>query len=98
MFKTLGTVIIVLFALNNCNKPNDNIEVLARVENSVLTKDEIMNEHPEYGAVEIESRVTQWINTELLYIAGKGGGFHKDITIVNQVEEYQKKLIGQTYL
>ena len=98
MFKTSSTVIIVLFALNACNKQNDNIEVLARVENSTLTRDEVMNEHPEYGDVEIESRVTQWINTELLYIAGVDAGFHKDLTIVNQVDSYRKKLIGQTYL
>ena len=52
----------------------------------------------EGGAVEIESRVIQWINAELLYIAGVGEGFHKDLTIVNQVDDYRKKLIGQTYL
>ena len=98
MYKTLGITVIALFVLVGCNKTNDNVEVLARVGNSVLTKDAVINEHPEGGAVEIESRVIQWINAELLYIAGVGEGFHKDLTIVNQVDDYRKKLIGQTYL
>ena len=98
MFKTSDIAIITLFALAGCNKTNDNVEVLARVGNSVLTKDAVMNEYSEYRAVEIESRVTQWINAELLYHAGMGAGFHKDLTIVNKVDEYRKKLIGQTYL
>ena len=98
MFKTSDIAIITLFALAGCNKTNDNVEVLARVGNSVLTKDAVMNEYSEYRAVEIESRVTQWINAELLYYAGMGAGFHKDLTIVNKVDEYRKKLIGQTYL
>ena len=98
MFKTSDIAIIALFALAGCSKTNDNVEVLARVGNSVLTKDAIMNEYPEYRAVEIESRVTQWVNAELLYHAGVGAGFHKDLAIMNQVDEYRKKLIGQTYL
>ena len=34
----------------------------------------------------------------LLYAAGVRAGVNKDLAIVNRVEDYQKKLIGQTYL
>ena len=99
MFKPSGIVTVVaLFALVGCNKTNDSVEVLARVGNSVLTKDVVLNRLPEYRAAEVESQVTQWINAELLYLAGVHAGFNKDLTVIGQVDDYRKKLIGQTYL
>ena len=99
MFKTVGIVIIIaLLALVSCNKTNDSVEVLARVGNSVLTKDVVLNRVPEYRAAEVENHVTQWINAELLYLAGIRAGFNKDLAIVSQIDDYRKKLIGQTYL
>jgi len=99
MFKPSGIVTVVaLLALVGCNKTNDNVEVLARVGNSVLTKDVVLNRLPEYRAAEVENQVTQWINAELLYLAGVHAGFNKDLTVIGQVDDYRKKLIGQTYL
>ena len=94
----MGITLVALLALANCNKTNENIEVLARVGGSVLTKDAVMNRFPEYRETDVENQVGQWINAELLYTAGVRAGFNKDLAIVNQVEDYQKKLIGQTYL
>ena len=96
MFKPVGIVIII--ALFGCNKTNESVEVLARVGGSVLTKDMVLNRLPEYRSAEVESQVIQWINAELLYIAGVHAGFNKDLTIVSRVDDYRKKLIGQTYL
>ena len=99
MFKSSGIVVIVCFlALTSCNNKHDSDEVLARVGNSVLTKEAVLIRDPEYRATDVENQVTQWINTELLYLAGLGAGFNKDITIINKVDDYRKKLIGQTYL
>ena len=99
MFKPSGLVTVVaLFFLVGCNKTNDSVEVLARVGNSVLTKDVVLNRLPEYRAAEVENQVTQWINAELLYLAGVHAGFNKDLTVIGQVDDYRKKLIGQTYL
>ena len=99
MFKSSGIVVIVCFlALTSCNNKHDSDEVLARVGNSVLTKEAVLIRDPEYRATDVENQVTQWINTELLYLAGLGAGFNKDFTIINKVDDYRKKLIGQTYL
>ena len=99
MFKPSGIVTVVaLFALVGCNKTNDSVEVLARVGNSVLTKDVVLNRLPEYRAAEVENQVTQWVKAELLYLAGIRAGFNKDLTVMGQVDDYRKKLIGQTYL
>jgi len=99
MFKPSGIVTVVaLFALVGCNKTNDSVEVLARVGNSVLTKDVVLNRLPEYRAAEVENQVTQWVKSELLYLAGIRAGFNKDLTVMGQVDDYRKKLIGQTYL
>ena len=98
MYKVVGITLVALLALANCNKTNENVEVLARVGSSVLTKDAVMKRFPEYRKADVENQVGQWINAELLYTAGVRAGFNKDLAIVNQVEDYQKKLIGQTYL
>jgi len=98
MYKDAGIVLIGFLALANCNKTNENVEVLARVENAVLTKKEVINRFPEYRMADVENQVTQWVNAELLYVAGIRAGVNKDVAIVNRVEDYQKKIIGQTYL
>ena len=98
MYKDTGIVLMVLLALSSCNKANERIEVLARVENAVLTKKDVINRFPKYRKTDVESQVAQWVNAELLYVAGVRAGVNKDLAIVNRVEDYQKKLIGQTYL
>ena len=98
MYKDVGTVIIGFLTLANCNKTNENVEVLARVENAVLTKKDVINRFPEYRMADVENQVAQWVNAELLYAAGVHAGVNKDISVVSRVEDYQKKLIGQTYL
>ena len=98
MYKEASIVLIVLLTLASCNKTNENVEVLARVENAVLTKKEVINRFPEYQMADVENQVTQWVNAELLYTAGVRAGVNKDVAIMNRVEDYQKKLIGQTYL
>ena len=46
MYKPLGIVLITLLTLANCNKTNENLDVLARVENAVLTKKEVISRFP----------------------------------------------------
>ena len=99
MFKpSCITIVLSLLVLVGCNKTNDSVEILARVGASVLTKDAILNRYPEYREAEVENQAMQWIKAELLYLAGVSSSFNKDRTIVNRVDDYRKKLIGQTYL
>ena len=98
MYKEAGIIIIILLTLASCEKTDKNVEVLAKVGNAVLTKKEVINRFPEYQTADVESQVTQWVSAELLYTAGVRAGVNKDVTIANRVEDYQKKLIGQTYL
>ena len=98
MYKDAGIVLIGFLTLANCNKTNEKVEVLARVENAVLTKKEVINRFPEYRKADVENQVTHWIYAELLYTAAVRAGVNKDVAIVSRVEDYQKKLIGQTYL
>ena len=99
MFSQASIALIVsLFVLCGCNNKDENKEVLARVGGSVLTKEDMLVSNPEYSASDIENRVTQWVNVELLYLAGLNAGLNKDVTIINKIDEYSKKVIGQTYL
>ena len=98
MYNSTGVFLLTLLTLVSCNKTNDSAVVLARVGNSVLTRDDVINRAPEYRSADVESQVTQWINAELLYLAGVRAGFNKDVTIVDRVKDYRKKIIGQTYL
>jgi len=98
MYKTAGIALISLLTLVNCNKANENVEVLARVGKAVLTKDDVITLVPEYKRADVENQVARWVNAELLYVAGVRAGFNKDVALVARVEDYQKKLIGQTYL
>ena len=66
MNKIAGIILIALLALSSCNKTNKNVEVLARVGNSVLTKDAVINRFPEYRAEDVENQISQWVNGELL--------------------------------
>ena len=88
MYKGSAIVLIALFALANCNKTNKNVDVLARVGNTVLTKNEVINRFPEYRTADVENQVTQWVNAELLYVAGVYAGVNKDASIVTRVEDY----------
>ena len=72
---------MVLLTLVSCNKTNENIEVLARVENAFLTKKEVINRFPEYRKTDVESQVVQWVNAELLYAAGVRAGVNKDLAL-----------------
>ena len=56
MYKDAGIVLIVLLTLASCNKTNENVEVLARVENAYLTKKEVINRFPEYRKTDVEIR------------------------------------------
>ena len=98
MYNSTGVLLLTLLTLVSCNKTNDSAVVLARVGNSVLTRDDVMNRAHEYRPADVESQITQWINAELLYLAGVRAGFNKDVTIVDRVKDYRKKIIGQTYL
>jgi hypothetical protein len=99
MFKpSCTTILLLLLVLVGCNKTNDRVEILARVGTSVLTKDAMLNRYPEYREAEVENQAMQWIKAELLYLAGVSSSFNKDRTIVSRVDDYRKKLIGQTYL
>ena len=59
MYKVVSIALVALLALTNCNKTNENVEVLARVGSSVLTKDAVMNRFPEYRMADVESQVGQ---------------------------------------
>jgi len=98
MYKIVGIALISLLPLASCIKNNENVEVLARVGSSVLTKDVVINRFPDYRTSDVENQVGQWVNAELLYAAGVRAGLDRDIGVLDRVKDYQKKLIGQTYL
>ncbi len=85
MYKDAGIVLIGFLTLANCNKTNENVEVLARVENAVLTKKDVINRFPEYRIADVENQVAQWVNAELLYASCVRSGFNKDIYVVSRV-------------
>ena len=48
MYNSTGVLLLTLLTLVSCNKTNDSAVVLARVGNSVLTRDDVMNRAHEH--------------------------------------------------
>ena len=93
-----GIILFTFLLLVSCDNTTDSDTIVARVGSSVLTKDDITNQTLGSGPDDEEGRITQWVNVELLYLAGSAAGINKDNFVLGQVENYRKKLIGQAYL
>ena len=62
-----GIIIFTFLLLISCENTTDSDMIVARVGPSVLTKDDITNQALGSGRDDEESRITQWVNVELLY-------------------------------
>ena len=99
MRKLLPFIIVLLFI--SCAK-EDRVDgcIIAKVENSVLTKSEaemlkLAVPNQNYS---INDLVETWIDRELLHIAASRGGLESDETLNSQVSIYRKNLFGNTFM
>ena len=82
----VGIILFTFLLLVSCDNTTDSDTIVARVGSSVLTKDDITNQTLGSGPDDEEGRITQWVNVELLYLAGSAAGFNKDNFVLDRVE------------
>lgn len=81
-----------------CHPKVSEQEVIARVNSSVLTKQEFSETIPvglgQISASGKEDIVKQWVDGELLYQEAKRQGLHKDPKMARQIKENEKVLLA----
>lgn len=89
---------IILLSCNTHKLDNDQTPI-ARVGSATLTKTELKKRLPlNYSEENKFAAVNQWINTELIYLAGKKHGFEKTREIQTSLKKYRRTLIGNLFL
>jgi peptidyl-prolyl cis-trans isomerase C len=75
-------------------------QIVARVESSYLTKQEVETLLLEHGSRPFSTKalITQWINTELLYRAALDKELDRDLQLQTRIQEYSKQLLGRAFL
>jgi peptidyl-prolyl cis-trans isomerase C len=75
-------------------------EVLARVENAVLTQDAVNKRMAWQGMRPDQERifVERWVNRELLYLEAREKGFHRNEELEYELEMVEKEYLINQYL
>ncbi len=100
-----GIVIVLVAALLilSCTKGEKAGEVLAKVDDSMLTTEEFYNQIPPgwkdvLSFEEKRSFVNDWIETELLYREARKRGLDRDPKVVAQFETIKKEILKNELL
>jgi peptidyl-prolyl cis-trans isomerase C len=93
-------VFIPLFLLMQCRSRIPEEEVLARVENAVLTQDAVNKRMAWQGMRPDQERifVERWVNRELLYLEAREKGFHRNEELEYELEMVEKEYLINQYL
>jgi len=75
-------------------------EVVARVENAVLTQDAVNKRMAWQGMRPDQERVfvERWVNRELLHLEAKRKGFHRNDELLNELDIVEKEYLINQYL
>ncbi|GEM_PF-656335 len=101
--KKIPALFTVVFILGffGCEKkePSDS-PVVARVNDHFLTLNEAEKRLRSYSNenITLEDVVSNWIDTELLYLAALENDFDKDKILQNRLFEFRRRLFGDAYL
>ena len=98
--KTFFLFCLTLFFLSCSTKEKDKSVVLARVENDILTVNNLNRslsiKQKDDGLV--KSYIYEWIDNTLLYNEAVLDGINKDQALIKKRDEYFKKLIISSYI
>jgi peptidyl-prolyl cis-trans isomerase C len=98
MKKTAVILATLVLAALGCKKQPAEDQVVARVNQEVLTIQDFHDALPQ-GLADIpaegkEDLVRQWINGELLYQEAKRQGLHKDPKMAKQLKDFEKDFLA----
>ncbi len=99
--KSLPSLFCLLLVFFSCSqKETKTSPIVARVNGADLTLDNYrtLRQHYADPFMSPDHIVSQWVQSELLYQAALSKDFHKDKSLVNSVNEYRRKLLGDMYL
>ncbi|MBN2281318.1 MAG: peptidyl-prolyl cis-trans isomerase [Candidatus Marinimicrobia bacterium] len=97
-------ILISIFLLTGCHKKNKGYQYIARVDDSFLTQEELLEmiERKTTGGIKeenfINSIITDWVKDEIIFQKAKKEHFDKDKNIKNKVEDYCRSLVIDEYL
>ncbi len=108
-FRRAKTPIAVFFALSlltlfSCKqKSTPASPVIARVDDAMLTLDDLKNSLPadpglELSRVQIERFVQRWIESELLYTEALRLGVHKRTDVQSRIKDLAKEYVAASYV
>ncbi len=96
--KKLTTVILITIAAIGCRQKADESQVVARVNQAVLTRQEFQEAIPQ-GLAGIseqgkEELLRQWINGELFYQEARRQGLHRDPKVAKQIKDIERDFLA----
>lgn len=98
--KNLVLSLVFCALLVSCTKRKDSSPIVSTVGNSRLTLAEarsvLLKSNP--ADVDLENIITRWVDDELLYQAALQSKLNKDKTIRKAVKDYERRLLGRSYL
>jgi parvulin-like peptidyl-prolyl isomerase len=100
----LQAFIPVLLFFSLCSKNHVPVDYLARVNDTYLTKDDLLKILPDPDNTKfadkdyIKSIISSWIENEIIYQRAKKYHFDRDESILYKVKKYEKELIIDSYI
>jgi len=91
----------IIFVVFSCGKTdNPDSPAIARVGKSVLYEADMDKLQLEIGNTSYSKSdvVADWVDRELLFIAAIEAGIDEDESLVSQLENYRKDLLGKTFM
>ncbi len=90
---------VVTFLLTSCKTESSDTVIVARVENSILTTQDLSTQLGSGASSEDQRSFTKrWIERELLYYAALDAKINKDSVIQHNLRESERNLLSMTYL
>jgi hypothetical protein len=88
---------VLIFLFIGCDKPSNNLAVLAKVENAELLEKDLSSD-PANSKIKRDRLVNQWVSDEILFNSAVKSGFNNDTDLNFSSKKYARKLLGQRYL
>lgn len=99
-FRSVLWICLPFILAMQCRSRIPEEEVVARVENTVLTQDAVNRRMAWQGMRPDQERVfvERWVNRELLYLEAKRKGFHRDDELEYELDIVEKEYLINRYL
>lgn len=93
-------IVISLLALAACSNKSEEIEYVAKVNNSILTREEFASLVDTSTANEIKKNavIRDWIHSEILYQNAEKEGILKEQKFINTIKQSERELAGAMLL